>query len=90
MIYLITVYCVTVSRELTLLRESTQKGNESSPIEHHALSLNKRQSSNSFMAWQMLFKQLYKSLTARRGNESKKEKGKKEMKAVQLNIMLCH
>ena len=30
----------TVSRELTLLRESTPKGNESSLIEHYAMSLN--------------------------------------------------
>ncbi len=32
--------CLTVSRELTLLRESTQKENESSLIEHHAMSVN--------------------------------------------------
>ena len=30
----------TVSRKLTLLRESTQKGNENSLIEHYAMSLN--------------------------------------------------
>ena len=30
---------LTVSRELTLLRESTLKGNESSLIKHHPMSL---------------------------------------------------
>ena len=31
----------TVNRELTLLMETIQKGNENSLIEHHAISLNK-------------------------------------------------
>ena len=53
------------SRELTLLRESTQKGKESSLIKHHVMSFNKIE---------LLYKKMYRNLPNKGAGHSSKVK----------------